>query len=191
MSLRSAPPPAVTYTRAEYLALDEAAPEGRRWEFDGTYVWAMAGARPEHNQLKHNVGVALDNRLRKGGCRVMQSDQRVHLGPEYVYPDVVAFCEEGRYTDENPPSLLNPELIVEVLSSSTMEKDLTWKLEAYRSVDTIRECWLLWTEEVRLDRYVREESTWRIISLRGEEAILHSRSFGIEIPLAELYQLVR
>ncbi len=185
-----ASPPAVTYTREEYLALDEAAPKGRRYEFDGARVWAMAGARPEHNQLTSNAVVALSNRLRERGCRVMSSTQRVHLGPQYVYPDVVAFCGEGCYTDENPPSLLNPELIVEVLSPSTREKDLSWKLEAYRSVDTIQECWFLWTDEARLDQYVRDGNDWRIISLRGEEAALQSRSFGLEIPLAELYELV-
>ncbi len=186
----TASPPVITYTRAEYLALDEAAPEGRRYEFDGTYVWAMAGARPEHNQLTQNAATALHTRLRGRGCHVMSSDQRVHIGPEYTYPDVVAFCKEGRYTDENPPSLLNPELIVEVLSASTYEKDLTWKLEAYRSIDTVQECWFLWTDKTRLDQYTREGDEWRIASLRGEEATVRSRHFDLEVPLAELYELV-
>ena len=149
----------------------------------------MAGARPEHNQLTSNVVVALHTRLR--GCRVMSSGQRVHLEPKYVYPDVVSFCEEGRYTDEHPPSLLNPGLIVEVLSPSTIEKDLTWKLEAYRSVGSVQECWLLWTDTMRLDQYTREsDDAWRITSLRGKEAALHSRSFSLDVPLAELYELV-
>ena len=187
----TAHPPVLTYTRAEYLALNEAAPEGRRYEFDGAYVWAMAGARPEHNQLAQNAATALHTRLRKRGCHVMSSDQRVHLEPKYAYPNVVAFCEEGRYTDENPPSLLNPGLIVEVLSPSTIEKDLTWKLETYRSVDSVQECWLLWTDTMRLDQYTREaDDEWRITSLRGEEATLHSRPFSINVPLAELYELV-
>lgn len=184
----TAHPPVITYTRGEYLALEDAAPEGRRYEFDGTYVWAMAGARPEHNQLTSNDVAALHSRLRGG--RVMPSNQRVHLGETYVYPDVVAFCAEGQYTDENPPSLLNPELVVEVLSSSTYEKDLTWKLEAYRSVDTVQECWLLWTDEARLDQYTRDGDEWRLASFRGEGAVVKSRPFEIEVPLAELYALV-
>ena len=186
----TASPPVITYTCEEYLALDEAAPEGRRYEFDGTYVWAMAGARPEHNQLAQNVGTALHTRLRKRGCHVMQSDQRVHLGLTYVYPDVVAFCEKGRYTDENPPSLLNPALVVEVLSPSTLEKDLTWKLEAYRSVAPIQECWFLWTDEAKVDQYIREDDAWRIVSFRGEDATLRSPFFEIEVSLSELYELV-
>ena len=83
------------YTRAEYLALDEAAGEGRRWEYDGTRVYLMAGASPEHNQLSHNISRHLGNQLVPRGCRVMQSDQRVQLGRRYVYPDVVAHCAEG------------------------------------------------------------------------------------------------
>lgn len=182
-------PPAPALTRAEYFALEETAPEGRRYEFDGTYVWAMAGASPEHNQLKHNVERMLGNNL--SGCRVTSSDQRVQLKDRYVYPDVVAFCEEGRYTDGNPPSLLNPELVVEVLSESTMDKDLLWKLEAYRSVGSIQECWYLWTDQMKLDRYVRAEGDeWRIVPLRGDEATLRSDGFGLEVPLAELYDLV-
>ncbi len=183
------------YTRAEYLAIDEAAPEGRRWEYDGLRVYAMAGASPEHNQLAGNIHTALNNRLQSPGCRVMQADQRVQCVRRYVYPDVVAFCEEGRYTGEHPPSLLNPELVVEVLSSSTMEKDLTWKLSAYRQAESVREVWIAWTSIVRIDQYAREGDGWRLRSLEGKEAVLRSEAFAganapLEIPVEEIYALV-
>ncbi len=178
------------YTRAEYLAIDEAAPEGRRWEYDGLRVYAMAGASPEHNRLAHNISRHLGNQLVPRGCSVMQSDQRVQLGRRYVYPDVVAFCEEGRYTGENPPSLLNPELVVEVLSSSTMEKDLTWKLNAYRQTESVREVWIAWTNAVRIDQYAREDDGWRIRTFEEKDAVLRSEAFGLEIPVEEVYALV-
>ena len=178
------------YTRAEYLALDEAAPEGRRWEYDGARIYAMAGASPEHNQLAGNIHAALHQRLTSRGCRVMQSDQRVQLGHGYVYPDVIAFCGEGRYTDENPLTLLNPELVVEVLYESTMNKDLTWKLAAYREIESVREVWIVWAEQVRLDQYVREGDEWRLRSLEDKEAALRSDAFDLEIPVGELYALV-
>ncbi len=178
------------YTREVYLALDAAAPEGRRWEFDGAHAYAMTGAHPDHNQVAANISRALGNRLVPRGCRVMQSDQRVQLGHRYVYPDVVAFCQEGQYTGDNPPSLLNPELIAEVLSSSTMEEDLTWKLRAYRQTGTVREVWFVWTSDVRIDQYARENDGWRPRSLEDKEAELRSEAFDLEIPVEEIYTLV-
>lgn len=194
------------YTREEYLALDEAAPEGRRWEYDGARVYLMAGASPEHNQLSHNISRHVGNALVPRGCRVMQSDQRVQLGRGYVYPDVVAFCKDGRFTDERPPTLLNPGLVVEVLSGSTMERDLTWKLQAYRSIESVREVWMIWTDVMRLDQYMRvgdsskdgssnsgrsnNGSEWRLRSLESKGDTLRSETFDLEIPVAELYELV-
>jgi Uma2 family endonuclease len=179
------------YTREEYLALDAAAAEGRRWEYDGTRVYLMAGASPEHNQLSHNISRHLGNQLVPRGCRVMQSDQRVQLGHRYVYPDVVAFCEEGRYTDEHPPTLLNPGLVVEVLSESTMEKDVTWKLSAYQAMPSIRELWLVHTEQVRIDQYVRTgEDEWTLRYIEDEDATLRSEAFDLDVSVAELYELV-
>lgn len=183
-------PPVLTYTREEYLALDAAAPEGKKYEFDGVNVWAMAGAAPEHNQIKHNVEFALAKRLEQT-CRIMSSDQRVRLEEKYVYPDIVAFCEEGRYTDERPASLLNPTLIVEVLSPFTQEKDLSWKADAYISVASLQECWFLWTDEVRVKQYVREgQDEWRMLSHREKDATLRCRALDIEVPVEELYEFV-
>ncbi|PSQ77004.1 MAG: hypothetical protein BRD37_05875 [Bacteroidetes bacterium QH_8_67_23] len=190
--------PTLDYTREEYLALDEAAPEGRRWEYDGTRVYLMAGATPEHNHLKDNVRSALHQRIGPRGCRSYTSDQRVHLPPRYVYPDVVAHCEDGRYTDESPPSLLNPELVVEVLSESTMDKDLTWKLHAYQDIASIQEVWFAWTEQVRVVQYARagrgnereNGHAWTQRYFEDKGDVLRSEAFDLEIPIAELYELV-
>ncbi len=187
-AIRTAVP--TTYTPEEYLALDASAPRGKRWEYDGAEVWALAGARPGHNQLKENIARALGNRLAPRGCRVMSSDQRVRLDDKYVYPDVVAFCEAGNYTDENPPSLLNPALIVEVLSYSTVERDRTWKLDAYQAVPSVREIWFAWPDCVRLDQHIRTAEEWRVMSYRDLDATLHSDQFALEISLGALYEFV-
>lgn len=190
-----------TYTREEYLALDLDAGEGEgvKYEYDGTHVYMMAGASLEHNQVAGNVHTALNTRLVERDCRVFQSDMRVRLGERYVYPDVVALCAEPELTDERPPSLLNPELIVEVASSSTAERDRTWKLEHYLKLDSLREYWILQSDAPRLQQYVRFGDEWVVhtvniddmdISNVGEPKFdVRSETFDLDIPLKELYRL--
>ena len=181
-----------TYTREEYLALDLDAGEGEgvKYEYDGAHVYMMAGASMEHHQVAANTSTLLNTRLAERSCRVFQSDMRVRLGERYVYPDVVALCAEPELTDERPPSLLNPELIVEVASSSTAERDRTWKLEHYLQLDSLRECWILETDAPRLQQYVRSGGDWLLRTISGEEAELRCEAFDLDVPLAELYRLV-
>ena len=167
-----------TYTREEYLALDLDAGEGEgvKYEYDGTHVYMMAGASVEHNQVAINASTFFNTRLIERGCRVMQSDMRVRLpGGRYTYPDVVALCTAPELTDERPPSLLNPELIAEVASDSTAERDRTWKLDRYLQIESLREYWILETEAPRLQQYVRAEP-------RGEwvvrTAVINKRAGG-------------
>jgi Uma2 family endonuclease len=183
-----------TYTREEYLALDLEAGEGEgvKYEYDGAHVYMMAGASLEHGQVASNVNVALSTRLAERNCRILQSDMRVRLpGGRYVYPDVVALCAEPELTDESPPSLLNPELIVEVASPSTAERDRTWKLERYLQLESLHEYWILQTDRAaRLQQYVRSGDDWMLRTLSGEEAVLRCETFDLDVPMSELYRLV-
>jgi Uma2 family endonuclease len=184
-----------TYTREEYLALDLDAGEGEgvKYEYDGTHVYMMAGASMPHNQVASNVNTALSTRLAEEECRVLQSDLRVRLPDgRYTYPDVVALCAAPELTEERPPSLLNPELIVEVASDSTGERDRTWKLERYLQIESLREYWILESDAPRLQQYVRDEprGEWVVRTLSGEEAELRCEAFALDVPLAALYRLV-
>jgi len=104
------------FTETEYLALEGVAEV--RHEFINGDILAMSGAEPEHNQVVQNVRFELGAQLRHSGCRVTGSDQRVVVQSvgQYFYSDVVLTCSEPRYVDPSPRSLVNPELIVEVLS---------------------------------------------------------------------------
>lgn len=181
-----------TYTREEYLALDLDAgeSEGVKYEYDGAHVYMMAGASLAHNQVAINTSTLLNTRLAERRCRVFQSDMRVRLGERYTYPDIVALCGEPQLTDERPPSLLNPELIVEVASVSTAERDRTWKLDHYLRLDSLREYWILETDAPRLQQYVRSGGDWLLHTASGEDAALRCEAFDLDIPLAELYRLV-
>ena len=114
----------------DYFALDLAA-ESRLEYYDGEVV-AMAGASPNHNDIALNVGAFLHGRLRGTDCRPRVNDQRVHVPARqgYVYPNVVVRCGKLEYQPgTNPLSLLNPVLIIEVLSESTERHDRGRKFE--------------------------------------------------------------
>jgi Uma2 family endonuclease len=184
------------YTREEYLALDLDAGEGEgvKYEYDGAHVYLMAGASMEHNQIAGNVHTALNTRLMERSGRVLPSDQRVHLPDgRYTYPDVVALCGEPELTDERPPSLLNPKLIVEVASDSTAERDRTWKPDRYLALDSLREYWILESDAPRLQQYVRSPESdggeWIVRPLSGADAELRREAFGLDVPVEELYRL--
>ncbi len=175
-------------TLEAYLALD-AETDIKHEYWDGQVV-AMAGAEPEHNQLTANLATEFNTRLRLRGCRVFVADQRVRVGDRYVYPDVVVTCHEPVYTDTHPRTLTNPELLVEVLSPSTTERDLEDKLLAYTRLDSLKEYWIVSSGRPLVMRYVRRGQEWVLRAVLGQESMVHSDHFGIEIPMSDLYLLV-
>lgn len=178
-----------SYSVADYLALD-AGTESERYEYwDGDIV-AMAGAQPLHNVVAANVLYALLSRLRDRGCYVVQSDQRVSVeATKYGYPDVVATCAERLDLDRstNPPTLRNPELLVEVTSDSTRRRDFEQKAPAYLALDSVQEYWIASAAEPLVVQMIRQGEQTEIRYVRGADGVLHSEHFGVEIPLEEIY----
>ncbi|MEM8601989.1 MAG: Uma2 family endonuclease [Bacteroidota bacterium] len=193
------------YTEEEYHEIDRNAPDGVRYEFWDGIIWpvngyepdgitAMAGAEPEHNQLKDNICRELGNRLTRRGCRVLSSDQKVTTGEvgRYFYPDVVVACRP-EYDDSRPRILLNPELIVEVSSESTAEVDRGEKLVRYMSLPTVQEVWLADPGRPLVLQYLRPhegEEEWRLRAYLGLDAAVRSEAFEVEAPLRDLYVLL-
>lgn len=172
----------------EYLAL-EAVAETKHEYWDGHLV-AMAGASLEHNLIKDNLAAELKQRLRERGCRVVTSDQRVQLGVRYVYPDVVVVCSEPALSDSRPPSLVNPDLLVEVSSDSTSDRDRQDKLVAYTQLASLKEYWIVEPGRAFVTQFIRRGEEWVVHTFLGSEATLKSDHFGIEIPLNDIYALV-
>src|SRR5947209_1452139 len=108
---------------AEYLAIERAAEY--KSEFFAGELFAMAGASPAHVLITSNVNRELGTQLRNCPCRVYSSDLRVKVSATglYTYPDVAVVCGEQQFDDEHRDSLLNPTLVVEVLSPSTEAYD--------------------------------------------------------------------
>jgi Uma2 family endonuclease len=175
-----------------YLARDRNA-EGRLEFLNGT-ITDVAGAEPEHNQVKDNIAAELRSRLQPRGCWVTTSDQRVHVGNgNYVYPDVVVACDPAYDDEHRPRTSLNPELVVEVTSGSTAARDHGEKLAAYARVAGLHEYWVAEPDRALLTQFVRtggEDGEWRVQVHDGLGSDVRSEHFDVALPLAALYALV-
>ena len=129
----------------EYLEFDYNA-EGRFEYFDGE-VFEMSGGSPEHSLLANRIGRLLGNQLDPKGCLVFQSDAKIKVPAmlPYRYADVSALCDKPVYEEiGNQRLLVNPTLIVEVLSPTTKKYDRDKKFKAYKSIESLREYLLIW-----------------------------------------------
>ena len=170
---------------ADYLAFEaEALTKHEYWH--GRII-AMAGASEAHNLITANLAREIGNRLVPRGCRVVSSDLRVSIGTRYVYPDVVAYCDEPAFTGDQPDTLANPSLLIEVVSSSTAERDRGDKLTAYLEIEGLREYWIVEQDRALVHQYVREGETWTVRFTRGLDVGLYSPSFEITLPMSDVY----
>jgi Uma2 family endonuclease len=175
------------YTPDEYLAIERGAE--RKSEYHDGRILAMTGATARHVTLVGNVHGLLWTRFREGPCRLYASDLRVRIRREnrYVYPDVVALCEEPRFEDAVPDTLLNPALVVEVLSGSTEAYDRGDKFAAYRRLESLREYVLVAQDRVSVERYRRSGDLWTLTALESPDDELELESVGVTVPVAEIY----
>ena len=175
-------------TTAEYLVIERKA--ATRSEFSNGEMFAMAGARWPHNYARDNLNGELHTRFKGGPCRAISGDMRVRValdGP-YCYPDLVIICTEPEFEDDELDTLLNPLVIVEVLSESTERFDRGLKFRQYQRIDSFREYLLISPDEPLIDQFVRQENgTWALSNVAGLDAILSLTSVPVRIPLSDIY----
>lgn len=149
---------------------------------------AMAGGTPKHDAIAGNVIVALGQRLR-GRCLVFPSNQRVHVETTglFTYPDVTVVCGRPRFHPNGRDTLVNPRLVVEVLSSSTEAYDRGAKLAHYQSIATLEEYVLVTQTSKRVEHFRRLETGQWLLSVSEGDGMLVLPGLGCEVPLAEIY----
>ncbi|MBI3966916.1 MAG: Uma2 family endonuclease [Chloroflexi bacterium] len=176
------------YSVAEYLKMEDAS-ETKHEYYDGEIV-AFPGVSIEHDTIALNASATLRLRLRGTDCRVFTSDVRVRTaGRMYAYPDVKVACGERRFTEESVPALLNPVLIVEVLSPSTRGYDRGDKFVQYRTVPTLREYVLIEQTRVHVEQFRRGEGgLWILREYKDLGETLQLESIGVSLPLATVYE---
>lgn len=182
--------PKTTVTPEEYLAAERAA-ETKSEYIDGE-VYAMTGASEPHNTISINLVLWLGPQVRSRECNIYTSDLRVRVARRaYLYPDVVVVCGESQFKDDQVDTLLNPTLIVEILSPSTAAFDKGEKFDMYRSLDSLQEYLLVAQDRCHIIHYVRQgDNTWLLSETRDMSAQLDLPSIGCTLPVADVYRKV-
>ena len=175
------------FTPEEYLALERKA--HCKSEYLDGHIIAMAGASSEHNLIVGDIFYALYPELRRRGCLVYTSDMRVRPSPRdsYVYPDVVVVCGEPQFEDEAFDTLLNPIVIVEVLSPSTEAYDRGEKFTRYKQLPSLKEYVLVSQDNVHVEHHRRHGAQWILSHYRTLEEVLPLSSIECEVPLRDIY----
>lgn len=178
----------MTCPPAEYLALERRSAE--KHEYLAGEVFAMTGASRAHNLIVTNLVRELGQQLKRRPCQVFASDMRVKVSASglYTYPDVVVVCGEARFEDEQVDTLLNPTLIVEVLSDSTEAYDRGEKFEHYRKLPSLAEYLLVAQDRPHLDQFVRQaDAQWLLAEWHGRDATVRVPSVDAVLALDEVY----
>jgi Uma2 family endonuclease len=175
----------------EYLAIERAA-EFRSELYDGV-MYAMAGGSYPHSVIIGNLFGELRSALRKRGCFVVSNDLRLRVSPAkvYTYPDIMAGFDQPRFADDQKDTLLNPALVIEVLSPSTEAHDRGYKFAQYRQLESIREYVLVSQSEPRVERFERQaDGRWVLSEHVGIDAVCRFESVDCDVPLADIYENV-
>jgi len=175
----------------EYLALERKS--SLKSEYFNGEVFAMGGASPSHALIVTNIVSELRGQLKKRPCVVYSTDLRVKVAPTglYTYPDVVVVCGKALFDDDQKDTLLNPALIVEVLSESTKDYDRGGKFEHYRTVESFKEYVLVAQDKHHVEHFVRQpDRRWLLSETNRIEDTLDLTSIGCRLALAEVYDKV-
>jgi Uma2 family endonuclease len=178
-------------TPEQYLEIERAA-EFRSEYYNGQ-MFAREGANEAHNLLAASLISGLSQQLRSRPCLVLPSLMRIGVSPRgpYVYADVSALCGKPRFLDDQTDTLLNPGLIVEILSRATEAYDRGRKFESYKSIESLREYLLVASDRIHADLYTRQaDGRWLLTSADKPEDSLSLESVGAELNLADLYDKV-
>ena len=176
------------YTEQEYLELERKAEY--KSEFFKGEIFAMAGTSNSHNLISGNIYAFLHQQLRGKKCRPYSSDMRIHtpINSLYAYPDISVVCGEKKFSDNTFDTLLNPIFICEVLSRSTADYDTGGKFMRYRSIDSLKEYWVVSSLEYQLQKFVKQANgNWLLSETTNENDTVEIECLSTEVPLKEVY----
>lgn len=178
-------------TPAQYLVRERAAPT--RSEYCNGVITAMAGTSRKHNLVAGNLFREISSQLRDRPCEVYFADMRLCVDATglYTYPDLMVVCGEPSFQDSELDTLLNPIVIVEVLSPTTESYDRGGKFIHYRRLESLREYVLVAQDRVFAERYTRQGAEWVLKEFSDPDGSLRLDSIGCEVAMREIYAKVR
>ncbi|NJA06054.1 Uma2 family endonuclease [Methylococcaceae bacterium WWC4] len=178
------------YTAEEYLSLERSA--AIKSEFHDGQIHAMTGASREHNLITINIAGELRRQLKNRPCEAYVNDMRVKAAKarSYHYPDVAVVCGKPEFEDTQLDTLLNPTLLIEVLSPSTEAYDRGAKFAHYRKIASLREYLLVTQDQPGIERYLRQGEAWILSESLGLDASVPLESIDCQLSLREVYDKV-
>ncbi len=177
----------VRLTVEEYLAWEETNFEKHEY-IDGE-VRCMAGAKGKHNRIMMNIAVSVGRQLDDSECFLLSSEMRVKAAEtRYVYPDMSAVCGEEEYARDNEMELVNPVLVIEVTSPSTIDIDRGEKMDLYFEIPSIQAYLIIDQHRVCAELSIRSESGWRTTLFETLDDAVPLDVLHCKLPLAQVYR---
>ena len=176
---------------AQYLEQERLAE--RKSEYFRGEMFAMSGASPRHVSIVTNLVGWFWQRLKGTPCRVYSTDLRLRVTPAglYTYPDVMVLCGDAQFADDQKDTVLNPVLIVEVLSKSTRDYDRGRKFQHYRTLPSLVEYLTVAQDQPHIEHWTRQqENRWLLAEFGNPGQSIHLASIGCVLPLAEVYEKI-
>lgn len=183
--------PSETWSAQDYLKFERTSAE--KHEFLDGDIFLMTGASANHNLIVGNIYASLHTQLRQRPCVVYPSDLRVKVSQTglYTYPDISVTCDAPQFEDVQLDTLLNPTVIVEVLSPSTEKYDRGRKFQHYRTLESLQEYVLAAQDGTRLEHYLRQEDDqWLFSDATQADERLELPSIGCTLLLSDVYEKV-
>ena len=176
----------VKWTLGEFLSFEETAK--RKHQLLAGRIYSMAGGTDTHSEIAANLISEVHLRLRGTSCRVLTSDMLVRID-EYsaVYPDMSVVCGKRQFADDNRLALLNPTVVVEVTSPSSLADDRGWKLASYQSLPSLRACLIIDQHRIYAELHTRLDAGWQQESFASLDAVIPVEALAIELPMARVY----
>jgi Uma2 family endonuclease len=182
--------PQTRLTPEQYLETERSA-ETRHEYYNGE-TFAMAGGTRRHALIITNLAGELRQALKRGSCQVLAQDMRTCVAADglYTYPDIVVVCDQAKFLDDRADTLLNPKVLIEVLSPATEAHDRGFKAAQYRTLASLEEYVFVSQDEPRVEIHRRHGAEWLLIDAAGMDAACEFKVLGCQVALAEIYDKV-
>jgi Uma2 family endonuclease len=178
-------------TPEEYLALERTAVY--KSEYYAGEIFAMAGARERHVSIVANLMYILVGQPKGRPCKAYANDMRLKVSPTglYTYPDIMVVCGTPVFADEQKDTLLNPTVLMEVLSESTEAYDRGKKFEHYRTLASVSDYLLIAQDQHKIEHFMRQtDNRWLFVAYTNLDDVVEIASIACALPLRDVYDKV-
>jgi len=176
-------------TIEEYLEFENAGTE--KHEYYQGEIFAMSGAKLQHNRIAKNLLVSLENKLKGKPCEPFGSDLRIHIEKNtlFTYPDISVICGEVETRNNDEYNALNPTVIIEVLSPSTKSYDRGDKFRLYRDIPTLKDYILVDSQSISIEAFsINEHGNWELKEYNDINATLNISTIQTSLTLQDIYE---